>query len=95
MPQIQELNNPYENASTQAAQGISGLVNARTELEKRRAMRWQTIKDIPGRIGDLARESFEKEAGYTPSLLDRIVDSLSSRGSKRARNALRAAVLRH
>ena len=82
MPQIQELNNPYENVMAQAAQGISGLTNAATELEKRRAMRWQTIKDLNGRIGRLARENFEKEAGYTPSLLDQIVDSLSSRGSK-------------
>ena len=82
MPSIQVLDNPYQNEMGQAAQGISGLTAAASELEKRRAMRWQTIKDIPGKMGRMARAQFEADAGYTPGLIDRITDYLTDKSSK-------------
>ena len=77
MPQIQVLDNPYQNVMGQATQGIAGLTNAASELEKRRAMQWERIKDLPENrgIGQIAREQFAKDTGLvaSPGIIDSII----------------------
>ena len=80
MPALQVIDNPLANSMSQASQGLDRLNQARMDLEKRRSMRRQMIKDLPPNLQEAALRGWADEAGFSTdsSLTDKILGALSS-----------------
>ena len=80
MPQLQVIDNPYQNSMVEAAQGISGLTNAMSEAKKRQRMQLDMINQLPDGMRGKSLEEYAKDSGLysEPGVIDKIVGYFKS-----------------